>query len=217
MFEESKSSCQIRDGDERFQLLSWQDSCYPNRERHAMTQKGDRNLSGLTQPYQDHILGPKQAKIQLLEYGDYKCPHCVKTHRIVLTLLAEFGEQMQFVFRHFPLTDINPHAQNAAKAAEAAGSQGKFWEMHNRLFIASPALDDANLVEYAIALRLNVNQFLKEITGDYHVDRIAAHIAQGRNDDVHSLPTFFINQQRFNGNWSQSELIQVVNNSLSQN
>lgn len=181
-----------------------------------MIKKSDRNSYKFTQPYQDHSLGSTQARIKLIEYGDYQCPQCAAAHQVVQALLAEFGEQVQFVFRHFPLTDVHQYAQNAAEAAEAAGSQGKFWEMHNCLFMNSPTLDDGSIVECAISLRLNINQFLKEITGNIHADRIAAHVAQGKKLGVDCVPIFVINQQRFDGDWSQSELIQAVSKHLQQ-
>jgi protein-disulfide isomerase len=158
----------------------------------------------------DRILGADTALVQLLEYGDYYCPRCAQAHEIVTEILAAFGDRVQFVFRHFHLSDTHLQDRHAAEAAEAAGSQGKFWEMHDRLFSQSQALDDASLVECTIALRLNVNQFLQEIADDRHVAKIHADRAQGQHDGVQSLPAFFINQQRFEGRWDESELIQTI-------
>ncbi len=157
----------------------------------------------------DHILGAETALVQLLEYGDYYCPHCAEAHEIVMAVLATFGDRVQFVFRHFPI-EVDVQSHHAAEAAEAAASQGKFWAMHERLFMIPPALDDASLVEYAIALRLNVNQFLQEIADDRHVSRIQADRLQGQQDGVQSLPAFFINQHRFEGRWDEPELIQTI-------
>ena len=181
-----------------------------------MTEKRDRDSSIVAHPYPDYIRGSERARVQLLEYGDYQCPHCLQAHKVVLTILEEFGDQVQFIFRYFPLIELHPQAQHAAEAAEAAGSQNKFWQMHDRLLTAPQALDDVRLVEQAIALRLNVNQFLKEISGNCHVDRITEHIAQGKNDGVHISPAFFINQQRFDGDWSQSDLIQAIKTLIQQ-
>jgi protein-disulfide isomerase len=158
--------------------------------------------------YPDHMLGAATAPVQLMAYGDYYCPRCAAAHEIVTAILAVFGDRVQFVFRHFPTDDVRSH--HAAEAAEAAASQGQFWAMHGRLFKIPPALDDASLVEYAIALRLNVNQFLQEIADDRHVARIHADRAQGKNDGVQSIPAFFINQQRFEGRWDELELIQTI-------
>jgi protein-disulfide isomerase len=157
--------------------------------------------------YPDHILGAETASVQLLEYGDYYCPRCAEAHKIVTAIL--FGDRVQLVFRHFPI-DLLATSHHAAEAAEAAASQGQFWAMHGRLFMIPPALDDASLVEYAIALRLNVNQFLQEIADDRHVARIHADRAQGQRDGVQTIPALFINQQRFEGRWDESELIQTI-------
>jgi protein-disulfide isomerase len=159
--------------------------------------------------YPDHILGAEMAPVQLLVYGDYYCPRCAQAHEIVTAILAAFGDRVQLVFRHFPI-EVDVRSHHAAEAAEAAASQGQFWAMHERLFRIPPALDDASLVEYAIALRLNVNQFLQEIVDNRHVARIHADRSQGQCDGVQSLPACFINQQRFEGCWDESELIQTI-------
>ena len=91
-----------------------------------MTEKRDRDSSIVAHTYPDHIRGPERARVQLLEYGDYQCPHCLQAHQVVLTILEEFGDQVQFIFRHFPLIELHPQTQHAAEAAEAAGSQNKF-------------------------------------------------------------------------------------------
>lgn len=175
-----------------------------------MTDNRSRDSPTSAQPSPDHIRGAEQAQVHLLEYGDYQCPRCVEAQAVVLAILEAFGDRVQFSFRHFPLVEVHPQAQHAAEAAEAAGSQNQFWPMHDRLLTVPQALDDASLVEHAIALRLNVNQFVREISENYHVDRITRQIAQGKNDGVQTLPAFFINQQRFDGDWSQSELMQVI-------
>jgi protein-disulfide isomerase len=159
--------------------------------------------------YPDHILGPATAPVQLLVYGDYYCPRCAAAHEIVTAILAAFGDRVQLVFRHFPI-EVDVRSHHAAEAAEAAASQGAFWAMHERLFTIPPALDDASLVEYAIALRLNVNQFLQEIADDRHVARIHADRLQGQQGGVQRIPACFINQQRFDGSWNESQLIQAI-------
>ena len=90
----------------------------------------------------DHILAPETATVTLVEYGDYECPYCGLAHPIVKELLRRFGDQLRFVFRHFPLIQVHPHAEHAAQAAEVAGRQGKFWEMHDYLFEHQDALDE---------------------------------------------------------------------------
>src|SRR5262245_55957525 len=97
----------------------------------------------------DHTQGPADARVTLVEYGDYECPHCRCAYPIVKEVQQRLGNTLQFVFRNFPLTDSHPHAQHAAEAAEAAASQDRFWEMHDLLFEQQQALDDRHLVRYA--------------------------------------------------------------------
>src|ERR1700720_264160 len=91
---------------------------------------------------EDHIQGPEDAPITLVEYGDYECPHCGAAHPIVKEIRRRLGNGLRFAFRHFPLSRIHPHAERAAEAAEAAGAQGKFWQLHDQLFEHQDALDD---------------------------------------------------------------------------
>ncbi|NJL20870.1 MAG: DsbA family protein [Leptolyngbyaceae cyanobacterium SM1_3_5] len=162
----------------------------------------------------DHIQGHRAAKVSVVEYGDYQCSRCVKAHEILKLIQTQFGSQILFVFRHFPRSDIHPFAQHAAEAAEAANSQQKFWQMHDRLFNLSEALDDASLVEHAIALKLNINQFLQEMTADVHVDRVLQDIETGIRSGVNSTPTFFINGSRFEGDWENSALLTAIQHEL---
>ena len=106
----------------------------------------------------DHVLGPRTAPLTLVEYGDFECPHCGQAHRVVKELLRRLGRQLRFVFRHFPFTMVHPHAQQAAEAAEAAGAQGQFWEMHDVLFQHQDALDDSDLLVYAAALERGLHR-----------------------------------------------------------
>src|SRR5258708_30153696 len=100
----------------------------------------------------DHIQGPETAAVTLVEYGDYECPYCGQAHPIVKELLRRLRDQLRFAYRHFPLTQVHPHAEQAAQAAEAAGRQRKFCEMHDTLFQNQDALDDIDLIRYATAL-----------------------------------------------------------------
>src|SRR6266566_10155949 len=107
-----------------------------------MTQES--GIAMLTVPVgpRDHRQGPEDAPVTLVEYGDYECPYCGAAHPVVKEIQQRLGDQLCFVFRHFPLTQIHPHAEHAAEAAEAAGAQGKFWQMHDTLFEHQQALDD---------------------------------------------------------------------------
>ena len=93
----------------------------------------------------DHMRGPRAAEVSLVEYGDFECPYCRAAEPIVSGLIAALGDHLSVTFRHYPLREAHPHAQQAAEVSEAADSQGKFWEMHDKLFANQEALDDASL------------------------------------------------------------------------
>src|SRR5690606_29740680 len=110
----------------------------------------------------DHVRGPADAPVTLVEYGDFECPHCGRAEPAVRELLADFGD-VRYVWRHLPLTDVHPHAQLAAEATEAAGEQGAFWEMHDLLFAHQDALRAEDLISYAGQLGLDVDQFERDL------------------------------------------------------
>jgi protein-disulfide isomerase len=140
----------------------------------------------------DHIQGPLTATITLMEYGDYQCIECGQAHRTIKTIQQQLGEQLCFVFRHFPQSQ-HLQAQRAAESAEAAAAQGKFWQMHDTLFDHQQALEDADLVEYAVALNLDISRFLQDLSTRVHLNHIQADIESGRSHGVEETPTFFIN------------------------
>lgn len=158
----------------------------------------------------DHCQGNPAAKITLVEYGDYQCPGCQAAHYMVLLIQQQLGEQIRFVFRHFPQPDRHPEAYHASEAAEAAASQNKFWEMHSHLLQHQTKLADSNLVEYAIALYLDVNQFLSEMAGDCHMARVEADIESGIESGVIKTPTFFINGLKYNDDRQLETLLEAV-------
>ncbi|GAB4370836.1 MAG: DsbA family protein [Elainellaceae cyanobacterium] len=162
----------------------------------------------------DHTLGCSSAKVKVIQYGDYQCSHCIKAHKIVKSIQMKVGNQILFVFRHFPRSDIHPFAQHAAEAAEAACSQQRFWQMHDRLFDLNAALDDASLVEHAIALNLSISQFLKEMKEDLHVKRVLQHIEIGRRIGVSRTPTFFINDLCLEGDIDELVLLAAIQHKL---
>jgi protein-disulfide isomerase len=140
----------------------------------------------------DRTWGNIKAKIILIEYADFQCPQSAQAYFIVKTLQERLNDQLCFVFRHFPQPHLHPQAQKAAEAAEAAGTQGKFWEMHDTLFEHQNSLDDGDLVEYADRLNLNVRQFLQELSDFVHRDRIQADLEIACHSNVTKTPTFFI-------------------------
>jgi protein-disulfide isomerase len=158
-------------------------------------------LERLTVPVskRDHVLGSTDASATLLEYGDYECPACGATHPLVKAILESVGDQICFAFRHFPLSNVHPHAERAAEAAEAAGAQGGFWEMHDALFENQNALDYDDLAEYAAELGLDASRLISEIMANVYVDRVREDFRSGVRSGVNGTPTFFINGVRYDG------------------
>lgn len=147
----------------------------------------------------DHIRGPEAAPLTLLEYGDFECPHCGAAHPVVLAVHRRLGKLLRTAYRHFPITNIHPHAQLAAEAAEAAGAQGKFWEMHDQLFENQHALDAASLVAHARAIGLDLEQFSDELDAGIHTARVREDFLSGVRSGVNGTPTFYINGVRYDG------------------
>ena len=147
----------------------------------------------------DHLQGAVEAPIALLEYGDYECPFCREVQPIVKEIQYRLGDDLCFAYRHFPLTTVHPHAEHAVEAAEAAGKQGRFWEMHETLFENQDALDDDSLARYAFALDLDEVSLLQEITTGVYADRIREDFRTGVRAGVNGTPCFFINGQRYDG------------------
>jgi protein-disulfide isomerase len=147
----------------------------------------------------DHFRGSPDAPVILVEYGDYQCPFCGEAHHVLRNLLAQVGDALTLVYRHFPLTTVHPHAQLAAEAAEAAGAQGQFWEMHDTLFENQQALDADSLLEYAAGLGLHVDAFAEDLTRRKFADRVREDFLSGVRSGVNGTPTFFINGVRHDG------------------
>lgn len=156
----------------------------------------------------DHIQGLASASIELIEYGDFQCPYCKKAHFIIKELQEKFGENLRFVFRHFPLTDLHPNALHAAIASEVAAGDGKFWEMHNLLFENQKTLDDFSLFEFAKKAGLDINRFKKEFDKDRYYQKVKDDYDSGKENAVEGTPTFFINGDIFEGNWMTTEFIE---------
>jgi protein-disulfide isomerase len=158
----------------------------------------------------DHILGPLDAPIVLVEYGDYQCPHCKAAYPNVKAIQVELGDRLCFAYRHFPLIEIHPLAEPAAEAAEAADAQGRFWEMHDMLFLHSPALDLAHLVTFATKIGLGMDLFLRELRSHHYLPRVQADLASGVRSGVYGTPTFFINGIRHQGGYDLESLLDAL-------
>jgi protein-disulfide isomerase len=169
---------------------------------------GQSRLARLQPPVseRDHVQGPANAPATLVEYGDFECPFCGQAHPIVKAVQARLGRRMRFVFRHFPLTEIHPRALPAAEAAEAAGAQGRFWEMHDLLFENQPALDDPDLLRHARMLDLDLPRFISEVAEHVHEPRVREDFMSGVRSGVNGTPTFFINGIRHDGPWDVDTL-----------
>lgn len=155
------------------------------------------------------------ARVVLVMYGDYQCFRSADVYKLIKAikreLSASLGEDyLCFIFRHFPQTQIHPHAQRAAQAAEAAAAQGQFWSMSATLFSHQQRLENGYLVEYANDLGLDIPQFLKELSKQVHIDRINQDIESGIQSGVTVAPALFINNIRYTGRWKITELTAAI-------
>jgi protein-disulfide isomerase len=141
----------------------------------------------------DHVLGPPQAPVTLVEYGDFECPNCKQAVPAVKLLLERFAERVRLVYRHFPLEEVHPHALLAAQAAEAAGAQGRFWEMHDLLFDNPSHLKLRQLRGYAERLELDMTRFNADMDDEVYLQRVREHVDGGHRSGVRATPTFFLN------------------------
>jgi protein-disulfide isomerase len=167
-------------------------------EGKSMT--GKESPIHLSQPVgkEDHALGSADADATLVEYGDFECPYSKEGTQIASRLQEEFKGRLRFVFRNFPL-DKHPHAQHAADGAEAAAAQGKFWEMAEMLFANQGKLTDRDLLRYADKLGLDTAKFKQDLSEHAHAERVRVDVLSGRASKVTGTPTFFINNQFYDG------------------
>ena len=158
-------------------------------------------MSTLSPPVseRDHVAGPAEARVTLVEYGDFECPHCGALHPIIRAARKAFGGNLRFAFRHFPLRASHPHALAAAKAAEAAGEQGRFWEMYDRLFQRQSQLADPDLERHARDLGLDVDRFRRSLGDHAHEVRIREDLASASASGARGTPSLFINGEPYQG------------------
>jgi NhaA family Na+:H+ antiporter len=162
----------------------------------------------------DHIRGPEKAQVLLVEYGDYECPHCRQVNDIRRELRARLGDKYRYIYRHFPITSTHTHAQIAAEAAEAASAQGKFWEMHNLLFIHQGELSQSKILQYAAEINLDLERFERDLNDGVYADRVREDFESGMESGVHGTPTFFINGNRYDGPWDLESLMAEIQKPL---
>jgi formate-nitrite transporter family protein len=158
----------------------------------------------------DHVRGSRSALVSLVEYGDFECPYCRAALDIVNGLQHALGDQLSFTFRHFPMREVHAHAQHASEVAEAAAAQGRFWEMHDRLFASQDALDDRSLARYARQMDLDAELVAQQLANHTY----AAHIEEQRHSGVASgvtgTPTFFIDGMRYKGSLSLPKMLAAI-------
>jgi len=156
------------------------------------------DLAAEVDPERDHIRGSADARVTLVEYGDFECPYCGRAESVIRELLSDFGD-VRYVWRHLPLADVHPHAQRAAEAAEAAAEQGAFWEMHDLLFQHQDALRPSDLEGYARSLGLDAERFNEELRTHDYAARVADDVDSADLSGVSGTPTFFVNGRRHYG------------------
>lgn len=149
----------------------------------------------------DHLLGDTEVPVVIVQYGDYECPYCGQAYSIVKSLERKFGNDLCIVFRNFPLAQVHPLATGAAQAAEAAGAQGKFWQMHDLLYEHQEALEFEDLVSYAQELELDVERFKQDVENNVYSEKVAQDIRGGIRSGVNGTPTFFLNGIRYDDSW----------------
>jgi Na+/H+ antiporter NhaA len=160
-------------------------------------------------PERDHIRGPVDAPVTVVEYGDFECPFCGRAEPVVRELLAEFGD-VRYVWRHLPLSDVHANALTAAEASEAAADQGSFWEMHDLLFAHQDALTPSDLVSYAAELGLDVERFANDLVAHTGASRVADDVDSADLSGVSGTPTFFVNGRRHFGAYDLGTLSNAV-------
>ena len=170
----------------------------------------------LTMPVseRDHVKRSLDAPVLLVEYGDYECPHCQEVYPILYELKERMGNRIAYVYRHFPISRQHPNAQLAAEAAEAAAAQGKFWEMHHRLFTHQNELEFDDLLRHARAIGLDTDRFRRELEEHTYAGRVREDFLSGVRSGVNGTPTFYINGTRYDGAWDFESLLEAIEKPL---
>lgn len=192
---------------------------YLSRDRSTSESAGDTALTPAASSGPVHVRGRADAPVTLMEFGDYQCPSCGYYHPIVTEVLRRYPEKVKFEFHHFPLIQIHANAMPAALAAEAAGEQGKFWEMHDLLFEhqndwSRNPNPEAAFIAMAIQLGLNSNQFQQAMKSPQARDKILADVTRGRDANIEGTPTFFVNGRMVDNLASVDEFARVIDSQL---
>ena len=185
----------------------------PTEVRARQIRGTAEDIADLTEdvdPERDHVRGPENAAVTLLEYGDFECPYCGQAEQTIRELLEAQGTEVRYVWRHLPLNDVHPFAQMAAEASEAAAAQGSFWDMYDTLLAHQKELRWADLMRYAEELGLDVDRFTGQLRNGDNADRILADVASADESGVTGTPTFFINGRRHYGLYDLQTLTEAV-------
>jgi protein-disulfide isomerase len=158
----------------------------------------------------DHTQGPDEAPVTLVEYGDYECPYCGMAYPIVKLVQKQAGKLLRFAYRNFPLTEVHPHSEQAAEAAESAGAHGRFWPMHDMLFENQQALGVEALLLYAKAVGVDPRVVATDLANHTYLPRVREDFMSGVRSGVNGTPSFFINGLRFDGDWTNVDSFTAV-------
>ncbi|HEY8226572.1 MAG TPA: DsbA family protein [Pyrinomonadaceae bacterium] len=165
----------------------------------------------------DHSSGPETAPVTLLEYGNFECTHCGRAYPVIKQVRQLLGDNLRFVFRHFPTVKTHPHSLRAAEAAEAAASQQKFWQMHDQLFTHQTALEDHHLSRYARRISLNLERFSHDMTEHSFLQQIESDYQRSLFDEhVTGTPTLYLNDVRYTGATDLDSLLRAIKESDTQ-
>lgn len=198
-----------------FRIIGW----LPDRIRDGGRTRPAEPVLDLVEPVdpdRDHIRGPADAPVTLVEYADFECPYCGRAEPAIRELLSDFGQELRYVFRHLPLADVHPRAQLAAEAAEVAGAFGKFWEMHDLLYAHQDALSIADIVGYARELGLDPDVFETKLRRRKFAPRVERDVTSADLSGVSGTPTFFANGRRHHGAYDLESLTRLVRATLAQ-
>jgi protein-disulfide isomerase len=158
----------------------------------------------------DHVRGSSDASVVIVEYGDYECPHCGRAYWAIKGLLDELGDQVAFVFRNFPVAEVHPRAEAVAEALEAAGAQGRFWEMHDWFYEHQHQLEGLDLEDHAEALGLDMKRWKQDLRQRKYHERVREDLESGRESGVTGTPTFFMNGVRYEGAYDRGSLLAAL-------
>ena len=163
----------------------------------------------------DHVFGSSTATVTVIEYGDYECPSCFQASAALKVILPHFGDNLRFAFRQFPQREVHPHAELAAEAAEAAGSQGKFWQMHDLLFSMQHHLKEKHLQGYAEQLGLDMARYENEMKDHVYLQRVQEQISGGQHLMIRSTPAFYVNGVFTDVSFGLQHLHQAIEQALA--